>query len=247
MPGRVVVQWDKDDCADLGIIKVDLLGLGMMAVLEDALKLDPRARRRSARSRASAARTIQRLRHAAARRHDRRVSSRKPRADGDAAAHEAGSISTISWCKSRSFVPGRSSARWCIPICAVAGNDEPVTYPHPSLEPILERTLGVPLFQEQLLRIAMAVAGFSGGEAEELRRAMGFKRSDRRMAEIETRLRAGYGGERHRGRSRRRDRPSHYIVRALWIPRVARASFALIAYACAYLKAIIPPPSIARC
>ena len=61
-----------------------------------------------------------------------------------------------------------------------------MTYPHPSLEPILERTLGVPLFQEQLLRIAMAVAGFSGGEAEELRRAMGFKRSEERMAQIET-------------------------------------------------------------
>ena len=68
---------------------------------------------------------------------------------------------------------------------------EPVTYPHPSLEPILKRTLGVPLFQEQLLRMAMMVAGFTGGEAEELRRAMGFKRSEKRMATIEGRLRAG--------------------------------------------------------
>src|SRR5439155_26552455 len=68
---------------------------------------------------------------------------------------------------------------------------EPVTYPHPSLEPILKRTLGVPLFQEQLLRIAMTVAGFTGGEAEELRRAMGFKRSVERMHTIEEKLRAG--------------------------------------------------------
>src|SRR5713226_4171548 len=68
---------------------------------------------------------------------------------------------------------------------------ERVTYPHPSLEPVLERTLGVPLFQEQLLRMAMIAAGFSGGEAEELRRAFGFKRSERRMAEVETKLRAG--------------------------------------------------------
>src|SRR5207253_3963452 len=67
----------------------------------------------------------------------------------------------------------------------------PVRYDHPSLEPILRRTLGVPLFQEQLLRIAMTVAGFSGGEAEELRRAMGFKRSVERMAAIERRLREG--------------------------------------------------------
>src|SRR5947208_8051761 len=68
---------------------------------------------------------------------------------------------------------------------------EEVTYAHPALEPILKRTLGVPLFQEQLLRMAMVVAGFSGGEAEELRRAMGFKRSEKRMREIETKLRAG--------------------------------------------------------
>src|SRR5205807_9882705 len=68
---------------------------------------------------------------------------------------------------------------------------EPVQYPHSSLEPILKRTLGVPLFQEQLLRMAMVAAGFTGGQAEELRRAMGFKRSERRMAQIEVKLRAG--------------------------------------------------------
>src|ERR687883_1189466 len=68
---------------------------------------------------------------------------------------------------------------------------EEVTYPHPLLEPILKRTLGVPLFQEQLLRMAMAVAGFTGGQAEDLRRAMGFKRSEARMRRIETKLRAG--------------------------------------------------------
>src|SRR6185369_1029060 len=68
---------------------------------------------------------------------------------------------------------------------------EEVTYAHPSLEPVLQRTLGVPLFQEQLLKMAMVVAGFSGGEAEDLRRAMGFKRSEKRMREIEAKLRAG--------------------------------------------------------
>src|SRR5687768_13969167 len=67
----------------------------------------------------------------------------------------------------------------------------PVEYPHPCLEPILKRTLGVPLFQEQLLKIAMVAANFTGGEAEELRRAMGFKRSMERMHDIEKRLRAG--------------------------------------------------------
>src|SRR4029453_9688331 len=68
---------------------------------------------------------------------------------------------------------------------------EAVRYPHPSLEPILARTLGVPLFQEQLLRIAMVAAGFTGGQAEDLRRAFGFKRSERRMKQIEVQLREG--------------------------------------------------------
>src|SRR4029453_7153020 len=66
---------------------------------------------------------------------------------------------------------------------------EPVVYPHPSLEPILARTLGVALFQEQLLRMAMVAAGFTGGQAEELRRAMGFKRSEKRMKQVEVQLR----------------------------------------------------------
>ena len=74
---------------------------------------------------------------------------------------------------------------------------------HPSLEPVLERTLGVPLFQEQLLRMAMIAAGFTGGEAEELRRAMGFKRSEKRMAEIEVKLRAGMDAQRHHAARRR--------------------------------------------
>ena len=69
---------------------------------------------------------------------------------------------------------------------------EPVVYAHPSLEPVLKRTLGVPLFQEQLLKMAMICADFSGGEAEELRRAFGFKRSEARMKEIEVKLRAAW-------------------------------------------------------
>ena len=146
MPGRVVVQWDKDDCADMGIVKVDLLGLGMMAVLQDALALvngettrstqrpqrhaensfDKESSASSAssavqpscrrRSRASAAERSGRLPDALRGRHDRRLPGRVARADGDAAAPQADAASTTSSCRWRSSGPGRSSGRWCIRI-----------------------------------------------------------------------------------------------------------------------------------
>jgi error-prone DNA polymerase len=113
---------------------------------------------------------------------------------------------------------------------------EPVTYPHPSLEPVLRRTLGVPLFQEQLLRMAMVTAGFSGTEAEELRRAFGFKRSEARMAEVETKLRAGMARQGIHGEAA--DQIAHAITAfALYgFPESHASSFALLAYASAYLK-----------
>src|SRR5438309_6380045 len=110
---------------------------------------------------------------------------------------------------------------------------EDVTYAHPSLEPVLKRTLGVPLFQEQRLKMAMVVAGFSGGEAEELRRAMGFKRSQARMKEIETKLRTGMT------RNGIAQQAQEEIVLAIssfalyGFPESHAASFALIAYASA--------------
>jgi error-prone DNA polymerase len=117
---------------------------------------------------------------------------------------------------------------------------EPVEYPHPSLEPILARTLGVPLFQEQLLRMAMVAAGFSGGEAEELRRAFGFKRSEKRMQQIEGKLRAGMERQGITGDA------AEGIVRSITsfalygFPESHAASFALLVYASAYLKAHYP-------
>jgi error-prone DNA polymerase len=117
---------------------------------------------------------------------------------------------------------------------------EPVQYPHPSLEPVLARTLGVPLFQEQLLRIAMIAAGFTGGQAEELRRAMGFKRSETRMKKIETDLRTGMARNGIVGAE------AETIVLAIGsfalygFPESHAASFALLAYASAYLKAHYP-------
>jgi error-prone DNA polymerase len=117
---------------------------------------------------------------------------------------------------------------------------EPVTYPHPSLEPILARTLGVPLFQEQLLRMAMVAAGFTGGQAEDLRRAFGFKRSERRMKGVEAQLREGMARRGITGDA------AEQIVTAITsfalygFPESHAASFALLAYASAYLKMHYP-------
>jgi error-prone DNA polymerase len=136
--------------------------------------------------------------------------------------------------------PGPIVGQMVHPYISRRNGREPVEYPHASLEPILKRTLGVPLFQEQLLRMAMVAAGFSGGEAEELRRAMGFKRSEERMRRIETKLRAGMARNGITGEA------ADGIVRSITsfalygFPESHAASFALIVYASAYLKAHYP-------
>jgi error-prone DNA polymerase len=115
-----------------------------------------------------------------------------------------------------------------------------VVYPHPSLEPILKRTLGVPLFQEQLLRMAMTVAGFTGGQAEELRRAMGFKRSEKRMKAIEGQLRDGMARQGITGEAADAIVKSIVSFALYGFPESHSASFALIVYASVYLKAHFP-------
>ena len=117
---------------------------------------------------------------------------------------------------------------------------EPVAYPHPSLQPILRRTLGVPLFQEQLLRMAMVAAGFSGGEAEELRRAFGFKRSEKRMKQVEGKLRAGMERQGITGAAAEEILRSITSFALYGFPESHAASFALLVYASAFLKAHYP-------
>jgi error-prone DNA polymerase len=132
--------------------------------------------------------------------------------------------------------PGPIVGKMVHPYLKRRAGREPVEYPHPSLEPVLARTLGVPLFQEQLLRMAMIAAGFTGGEAEELRRAFGFKRSEARMKEIEKKLRAGMI------RTGIAKEAQEMIVKSITsfalygFPESHAASFALLAYASAYLK-----------
>src|SRR5262249_16137312 len=112
----------------------------------------------------------------------------------------------------------------------------PVEYAHPDLQPVLERTLGVPLFQEQLLKMAMVCANFSGGEAEELRRAMGFKRSEQRMKNIEVKLRRGMMKKGIIGKTQDEIVDQIASFALYGFPESHAASFALIAYASAYLK-----------
>src|SRR2546425_8699891 len=235
MPGRVVVQWDKDDCTDLGIIKVDLLGLGMMAVLEDSLEL----------IRNHYSEEVD-LAHLPA--DDPDVYSTLQKADtiGMFQIESRAQMSCLPRLRPQRFYdivvqvaiirPGPIVGQMVNPYLQRRQGREEVTYAHPSLEPVLERTLGVPLFQEQLLRMAMVVAGFSGGEAEELRRAMGFKRSEKRMREIETKLRAGMD---RNGISREAQEQIILSITSFALygfPESHAASFALIAYASAYLK-----------
>src|SRR5271156_6167597 len=190
MPGRVVVQWDKEDCADMGIVKVDLLGLGMMAVLEDSLKI----------IREHHGEEVD-LGHLPA--DDPAVYGALQKADtiGMFQVESRAQMSCLPRLRPARFYdvvvqvaiirPGPIVGNMVHPYLKRRQSREAVTYPHPSLETVLSRTLGVPLFQEQLLRMAMITANFTGGEAEELRRAMGFKRSETRMKAIEEKLRAG--------------------------------------------------------
>ncbi len=188
------------------------------------------------RPRAPAARRPEGLRDAAQGRHRGGLPGGEPRADGDPAAHEAGPLlRPRGRGGDHPARPHRGEDGPPVPRAGRNG-EEPVGYLHPSLEPILKRTLGVPLFQEQLLRIAMTVAGFTGGEAEELRRAMGFKRSEKRMKAIEARLRSGMAERGITGEAADTIVLSISSFALYGFPESHAASFALIAYASAFLK-----------
>ncbi|HVG08713.1 MAG TPA: OB-fold nucleic acid binding domain-containing protein, partial [Thermoanaerobaculia bacterium] len=132
--------------------------------------------------------------------------------------------------------PGPIAGNMASPYFERRNGRQPVVYPHPSLEPILKRTLGVPIFQEQLLRVAMVAAGFSGGEAEELRRAMGSKRSVEKMKAIVDKLRKGMTANGIIGKAQDEIVQSITSFALYGFPESHAASFALIAYASAYLK-----------
>ncbi len=235
MPGRVVVQWDKDDCADLGIIKVDLLGLGMMAVLKDSIGLIRDHYQEEVD-----------LAHLPQDCPDVYDVIRKAKTIGMFQIESRAQMASLPRNNPEKFYdlvtqvalirPGPITGQMTSPYLRRRQGKEPVKYPHPSLEPVLKRTLGVPLFQEQLLRMAMICANFTGGEAEELRRALGHKRSERRMREIETKLRSGMTANGITPEAQNEIVQFITSFALYGFPESHSASFALLAYASAFLK-----------
>ncbi len=239
MPGRTVVQWDKEDCADLGIIKIDLLGLGMMAVLEEVLPL--------IRVHDGVDLDLARIPP-----DDSETYAMLQKADtvGVFQVESRAQMATLPRLQPACFYdlvvsvaiirPGPITGDMVRPYLKRRAGREDVTYAHPDLSPILERTLGVPLFQEQLLRMAMTIAGFSGGEAAELRRAMGFKRSVERMNSILARLRQGMSEHGIEGAVQEQIVKQIGSFALYGFPESHAASFALLAYASAYIHAHHP-------
>ena len=234
MPGRVVAQWDKDDCEDLGIVKVDLLGLGMMSVMQDALELCGRRGRP--------------LDLAHIPKDDAATYEIMQRADtiGVFQIESRAQMATLPRMKPECFYdvvievaiirPGPIQGDMVHPYLARRAGKELVTYFDERLKPVLQRTLGVPLFQEQMLKIAMIMADFSGNEAEELRRALSFHRSEERMRKVSVKLRAAM--ERKGVAPDQIDKIIHSITSfALYgFPESHAISFAILAYGSAYLK-----------
>jgi error-prone DNA polymerase len=234
MPGRVVAQWDKDDCEDLGIVKVDLLGLGMMSVMQDAFELC-RERGRP-------------LDLAHIPKDDPQTFEMMQRADtiGVFQIESRAQMATLPRLRPESFYdvvievaiirPGPIQGDMVHPYLARRAGKEEIAYFDERLEPILGRTLGVPLFQEQMLKIAMIMANFSGDEAEELRRALSFHRSEERMNRVSIKLREAMA--RNNVAPDVIEKVLHSITSfALYgFPESHAISFAILAYGSAYLK-----------
>ncbi len=240
MKNRTVIQWDKDDLEFAGLIKIDLLGLGMLTCLAKAIGLIREAR--------GAVIDLAQLPA-----DDPEVYEMIQAADtvGLFQIESRAQMNSLPRLRPRNFYdlvvqvaiirPGPIQGEMVHPYIRRRRGEEPVTYLHPDLEPILHRTLGVPLFQEQGMKVAVVLAGFTPGQADTLRRAMGFKRSREAMAAIEPALRAGMT---ERGIT---PQVQEYIVKYLTafsnygFPESHAASFALLVYASAYLKRYYAP------
>jgi error-prone DNA polymerase len=238
MPGRSVLQWDKDDCAAIGLVKFDLLGLGMLEALHRMVDL--------VRDFHGAEVDLGRLPQEPA------VYDLLCRADtvGVFQVESRAQMGTLPRVAPRTFYdiaievalirPGPIQGHAVNPYIRRRRGEEPVTYLHPLLEPILERTLGVPLFQEQLMEMAVAVAGFSAADADELRQAMAAKRSAARMEKMRARLYDGMAARGVTGAVADQVFDALAAFANFGFPESHSVSFAHLVYSSAWLKLHYP-------
>jgi error-prone DNA polymerase len=234
MPGRTVLQWDKDDCAAIGLVKFDLLGLGMLDALHRAVD----------QVESFHATTID----LGALPQEDAVYDLLCEADtvGVFQVESRAQMATLPRVQPRCFYdlvievalirPGPIQGNAVNPYIRRRRGDEPVTYLHPRLEPILRRTLGVPLFQEQLMEMAVAIAGFSPAEADELRQAMAAKRSELRMMKLKSRFYAGMAANGVTGAAADQLFDALSAFANFGFPESHSVSFAHLVYCSAWLK-----------
>src|SRR3954465_2807456 len=240
MPGRTVIQWEKDDLDPVGLVKIDLLGLGMLTLLQDCLLYIRQTRGVT-------------IDLGALDMDDQAVYDDLCAADtiGVFQVESRAQMNTLPRLKPRCFYdlvvevaiirPGPIQGDMVHPYLRRRAGLEAVTYLHPSLEPILKRTMGVPLFQEQGMQVAIALAGFSAGDADVLRRAMGHKRSRERRGAICQGMPDGMA--KNGIASTDADRIFNQIngFADYGFPESHAASFALLVYASAHLNHYFPP------
>ncbi len=238
MPGRTVLQWDKDDCAAIGLVKFDLLGLGMLDALHRCVK--------QVESFYDVTIDLGALPQEDA------VYDLLCEADtvGVFQVESRAQMATLPRIQPRTFYdivievaiirPGPIQGNAVNPFIRRRRGDEPVTYLHPRLEPILRRTLGVPLFQEQLMEMAVAVAGFSPAEADELRQAMAAKRSELRMMKLKSRFYAGMAENGIEGAAADQLFDALAAFSNFGFPESHAVSFAHLVYCSAWLKVHYP-------
>lgn len=238
MPGRTVLQWDKDDCAAMGLVKFDLLGLGMLSALQCTIDLAEQA-------------TGETWTLATLPKDEKGVYDMLCRADaiGVFQLESRAQLNTLPRLRPRCFYdlvieialirPGPLQGGAVHPYLR-RRNGEPVTYPHPLLEPVLERTLGIPLFQEQLMQMAQAVGNCTPEDADLLRRAMGSKRGIEKIETLEKKL---FAGMKENGIDDQTAQGVYAQIKAFADFGFAEShsiSFALLVYASAWFKLHYP-------
>ncbi|MGC4017068.1 MAG: error-prone DNA polymerase [Luteolibacter sp.] len=234
MPGRTVVQWDKDDCEDLGIVKIDLLGLGMLAAMEDMQGICKRFGKPAV------------LDHMDM--EDPAVFEMMTRADtiGTFQVESRAQMATLPLFKPKTYYdvamqvaiirPGPIVGDLVHPLIARRQGKEKIDCIHPDCESILNRTYGIALFQEQVLRMSMVMAGFTSKEADELRRAIAFKRDDERMVRVQAKLRGAMTKLRHPQDVQDKMIEAIGAFALYGFPESHALSFAYLAYASCWLK-----------